>query len=95
MGQSVQEFIKALQAKEREEYEKKRDAHLIKLGLVNENENINHYSKTKTAAHTRWDAEKKMWYYSTYAPLAISDDEYEEIKRLTKNTQGKTESFVL
>lgn len=92
MGQTVQEFIQAAQAKEREEFERKRDFHLIGLGLIDSEKSTKYYSKYQSSVYTMWDSEKKMWYYSTPAPLDVTDEEYEEIKRLT---QHKTETPTL
>ena len=92
MGQTVQEFIQAAQAKEREEFERKRDLHLIKLGLVDDSKTVTSYSKYQTSIHTYWDSEKQMYFAKTAAPLSVSDEEYEEIKRLT---QHKTETPTL
>lgn len=92
MGQTVQEFIQDAQAKEREEFERKRDFHLIGLGLIDSEKSTKYYSKYQSSVYTMWDSEKKMWYYSTPAPLDVTDEEYEEIKRLT---QHKTETPTL
>ncbi len=92
MGQTVQEFIQAAQAKEREEYEYKRNLHLLELGLIDSEKITKYYSKSQSSVYTMWDSEKQMWYYSTPAPLDVTDEEYEEIKRLSEK---KEEPLVL
>lgn len=100
MGQTVQEFIQAAQAKEREEFERKRNRHLIELGLIDSEKSTKYYSKHKSSVHTMWDSEKQMWYYSTPAPLDVTDEEYKEIKRLSEKKKeplvlnNSTESFL-
>ena len=44
MDAKVKEFLDAAKAKEREIYEKKRDEHLISLGLINKDETAYEYS---------------------------------------------------
>ena len=83
MEKTAQDFIAALKAKEREEYERKRDLHLIELGLVKENM-ITIYSKHMTDMCREWDAEKQMYFKQVNEPISVTDEEYDEIKRLTQ-----------
>ena len=83
MEKTAQDFIAALKAKEREEYERKRDLHLIELGLVKENM-IAIYSKHMTDMCREWDAEKQMYFKQVNEPISVTDEEYDEIKRLTQ-----------
>lgn len=82
MEKTAQDFIAALKAKEREEYERKRDLHLIELGLVKEN-TITIYSRVQTEMCRMWDNEKQMYFNLVKEPIAVTDEEYDEIKRLT------------
>ena len=90
MGQSAQEFISVAKAKAREDYEKKRDAHLIRLGLVDKEKKSIQYSRYQTAEYTTWDPEKQMYFGTVCSPIEVTDEEYEEIKRLTEDKSKET-----
>ena len=95
MGQSVQEFIAAAKTKAREEYEKQRDLHLIELGLVKE-EKTTLYSKFHTDTCNVWDPEKQMYCGTVSQAIDVTDEEYEEIKKLSpkKITPPQTDDFA-
>ena len=85
MNPKVQQFIDEAKAKERAEFEKLRDAHLIKLGLVDEEKSTIEYSKNYSEAlgFVKYDAEKDMYYKGVFVPVEVTDEEYEQIKRYT------------
>ena len=85
MNPKVQQFIDEAKAKERAEFEKQRDAHLIKLGLVDEEKSTIEYSKSYSEAlgFVKYDAEKDMYYKGVFVPVEVTDEEYEQIKRYT------------
>ena len=87
MDAKVKEFLDAAKAKEREAFEKKRDEHLISLGLIDEeSEVVREYSSYYNPRFEKWDVDKKMYYYDRKQPVKVTDEEYEEIlKYSTKN----------
>lgn len=87
MDAKVKEFLDAAKAKEREAFEKKRDEHLISLGLIDEeSEVVREYSSYYSTRFEKWDVDKKMYYYDRKQPVKVTDEEYEEIlKYSTKN----------
>ena len=87
MDAKVKEFLDAAKAKEREAFEKKRDEHLISLGLIDEeSEVVREYSSYYSTRFEKWDVDKKMYYYDIKQPVKVTDEEYEEIlKYSTKN----------
>lgn len=84
MDTKVKEFLDAAKAKEREAFEKKRDEHLISLGLISEV--VREYSSHYSTRFEEWDVDKQMYYYDRKQPVKVTDEEYEEIlKYSTKN----------
>lgn len=85
METQVQEFIEAKRAEQRKQYEQERDKLLISLGLIKEV--VREYSPTHKFKHplyVTWDKEQKNYYYEKSIPYSVTDEEYEEIKRLTQ-----------
>ncbi len=91
--EKIQEFIKAAKTKEREEFEKQRDLHLVSLGLVDETKTVKEYSKVYTSQYPIFDQEKNQYYRVVNIPLEVTDEEYEEIKRLTPPVVDKGEEL--
>ncbi len=87
MDTKVKEFLDAAKAKEREAFERKRDEHLISLGLIDEeSEVVREYSSYYSTRFEKWDVDKKLYYYDRKQPVKVTDEEYEEIlKYSTKN----------
>ena len=83
MNPKVKQFLDKAKAKERAEFEKQRDAHLIKLGLVDEEKSTVEYSDSYSPAcgFEKYDSEQKKYCKSVPAPIEVTDDEYELIKR--------------
>lgn len=85
MNAKVKEFLDGAKAKEREEFEKRRDEHLISLGLLDdESETVRVYSNYRDDLYFYWDEEKKMYYYEGKQPIKVTDEEYEEIIKYSK-----------
>lgn len=85
MNPKVKQFIDEAKAKERAEFEKQRDAHLIKLGLVDEEKSTVEYSEgySPEMGFVNYDSQKDKYYKRTIVPVEVTDDEYEQIKRYT------------
>lgn len=85
MNPKVKQFLEEAKAKERAEFEKQRDAHLVKLGLVDEEKSTLEYSNSYSEAlgFVNYDAEKDMYYKGVFVPVEVTDEEYEQIKRYT------------
>lgn len=86
MDEKVKEFLETAKAKKREAFEKKRDEHLISLGLINEEESVREYSEAYNygKGFVKWDAEQQKYYkYITIVPVSVSDEEYEEIQKVS------------
>ena len=81
MDTKVKEFLDAAKAKEREAFEKKRDEHLISLGLVNEGESVREYADNYNYVFNKWDEEAKKYYREKLVAISVTDEEYEEIKK--------------
>ena len=83
MNPKVKQFLDEAKAKERAEFEKQRDAHLMKLGLVDEEKSTIEYSDSFLPARgfDKYDRELNKYYKSVPAPIEVTDDEYELIKR--------------
>lgn len=81
MDAKVKEFLETAKAKEREAFEKKRDEHLISLGLVNEGESVREYADNYNYIFNKWDGETKKFYREKLVAISVTDEEYEEIKK--------------
>lgn len=85
MDPKVKQFLDEAKAKERAEFEKQRDAHLIKLGLVDEEKSTVEYSESYSLemGFVNYDSQKDKYYKGTVVPVEVTDEEYEQIKRYT------------
>lgn len=81
MNPKVKEFIEAARAKERTKFEEERDAHLISLGLIKET--VRKYSDEFGGGFDHYDKDLKKYYNEFPVPEKVTDEEYEEIKRIT------------
>ena len=94
MSKKVQEFIDKMKKEER----KKRDEHLISLGLIDESKTIITRIDENVYSHTpdsRYDKEKGCYYVETtkYFPIEITDEEYQEILKYSSFANNKTEEI--
>ena len=85
MNPKVKQFLEEAKAKERAEFEKQRDAHLITLGLGDEEKSTLEYSDCYSPAlgFEKYDREQNKYYKRVPAPIEVTDEEYEQIKRYT------------
>ena len=82
MDVKVKEFLDAAKAKEREA----RDKHLVSLGLINEDESVRVYSDIfdQNEGFVRYDKTEKKYYKDVkVVPVSVSDEEYEEIQKVS------------
>ena len=84
MDTKVKEFLEEARAKERKAFERKRDEHLISLGLIKETKK--EYSDYYSYTYSNYDDETKKYYQLINVPVEVSDDEYEEIKKFSAPT---------
>lgn len=94
MNPKVKQFLEEAKAKERAEFEKQRDAHLIKLGLVDEDKSTIEYSDCYTPAYgfEKYDRELNKYYKRVPAPIEVTDEEYELIKRYSATKPTVTQN---
>lgn len=90
MNAKVQEFIEKMKAEE----QKKRDEHLISLGLIDDElsyEEKKYVEESELAEDVYWDDERKEYYKSTkvLVPLKVTDDEYQEILKYSALLEQK------
>ena len=96
MDPKLQKFIEKAQATERKAYEKERDAMLLSLGLVNEDDTIlREYSPTYEYPYLNYDPEKKAYYREIKGtPISITDEEYELLKKYVPKTAYKQSESI-
>lgn len=88
MNEIVKNFIEEARVKERKAYEDERDQLLISLGLVN---TVREYTDRHAPNFLDWDDQEKKFYHSKQIPITITDEEYEEIKKIVKQSTSKKE----
>lgn len=78
MNPKVEELISKKQEEIKKEKQKKRENHLIRLGLTTgiQRKYMEHYT---TSPDCKWDEEKQMYYIDSAVAMEVSDDEYAEI----------------
>lgn len=91
MNQRVEKFIEEAKSRKRQEYERERDELLVKLGLTEEEKVYSDDAHLRP--HSQWDAAKRAWYY--LKPIAVSDEEYEEIKKWAPCDKADTPSVKI
>ncbi len=79
MNAKVEEFLNL----KKDEEKKRRDEHLVSLGLIDESKTVRgrKYSQYWKEGYERYDGDKDMYFCETevYAPLEVTDEEYNEI----------------
>ena len=79
MNAKVEEFLNLKKAEEK----KRRDEHLVSLGLVDESKTVRgrKYSRFWSEEYEQYDGDKDMYFCEkeVYAPLEVTDEEYCEI----------------
>lgn len=91
---SAKDFIEAAHKEERASFEKERDELLISLGLFDEEKTSREYSDDRVYPFVNWDNETGKYYYDKKVPLAVTDEEYLEIKRIAKTKEGEEEIYI-
>ena len=96
MDPKVKEFIEAAKSEERAKFEKKRNIHLFKLGLVNK---VRQYSNEKNINYPYYDEKENKYYREIPVPVEVTDEEYEEIMRwapkdIIKDTESEDNSDI-
>ena len=89
MDLKVKEFIDAAKSKEREEFERQRDALLISLGLV-KSEKERKFSKRRSAYFPQYDEETKQYFGEFIVAADVTDEEYQEIRRIAQKREQKS-----
>ena len=90
MNEKVQEFIKRM----KEEQEKQKNKHLITLGLIDESKTTEKREYLDNfIAGAKLDGAKNQYYIETkeYAPIEVTDEEYEEILKYAPIEEEKNE----
>ncbi len=91
MNIKIQEFIDRKKEEKKASELKKRDEHLISLGLVDESRStcgIKYLDNWNGSKECQWDDKKGKYYIKTEVPAAIevTDEEYEEILKYSSPT---------
>ena len=101
MNPKVEKFLSEMKESKANEAKRRRDEHLISLGLVDESKRIESrkYSQYWSKKYPNYDKYKDMYYSDTEQPLPIeiSDEEYEEILKiapLSESVTKKEKSFA-
>ena len=81
MDEKLQKYLDEAKAKER----RKKDELLISLGLTKD-ETVRIYSESYSDVYNKWDAETDKYYADVKVPIAVTDEEYEEIKKYASNS---------
>lgn len=89
MDAKLKEFLDAARLKERQAFEQERDDHLISLGLLDEDETTYIYSDSYDSEQgfIFYNPELNKHYKIIPVPIKVSDEEYEEIKKLSAPTK--------
>ena len=95
MNVKVQEFINKMKEEEKSKELKRREEHLVSLGLLDENKitkgrvYLDNWDGTKDC---KFDNDKNMYYKEDYipAPLEVTDEEYQEILKYAPITKNET-----
>ena len=87
----VKEFLESRRSAERQKFEKERDELLMSLGLV---ENVKEYSPNgaKTPKYVKLDAETNMYYRVKKVPVTVTDEEFEEIRKVAAKPVAQNKS---
>lgn len=91
---SAKAFIEAAHKEERASFEKEREELLISLGLFDEEKTSREYSDDRVYPFVNWDNETGKYYYDKKVPLAVTDEEYLEIKRIAKTKEVEEEIYI-
>ena len=95
MNAKVQEFIDKKKSELKEEELKKREEHLISLGLVDESKSVEgvvYFDIWDGSEECKWDEEKQRYVKRSYvpAPIEVTDEEYQEILKYAPKERTET-----
>lgn len=80
MNVQVQEFINKMKEEQKEKELKKREEHLVSLGLIDENKSTYKTSKVfPNEEGWKFDYIKQTYYKETPEAIEVTDEEYQEI----------------
>lgn len=98
MNAKVQEFIDKMKKEQEKRELITRNTHLTSLGLVDTNKSYTErkYSNTFGDGYRQFDEEKKLYYkeITVYAPIEVTDEEYQEILKYAPVKSQNTEKIV-
>ena len=77
MNPKVEELISKKKEEIKNQTLKKRQQHLIKLGLVSDERIIQYQDNWDNSPECKWDREKNKYYKEIAAPIEVTDEEYE------------------
>lgn len=87
MNEKVEELISKRKEELRKQSLKRRNQHLVDLGLVSEKSTRQYFDTWQNTSDCKWDEEKKKYYVGVEVPLEVTDEEYAEIcKYFPENT---------
>ncbi len=90
MNVKVEEFLNL----KKDEEKKRRDEHLVSLGLVDESKTVRmrKYSRFWSEEYEQYDGDKDMYFCekNVHAPLEVTDEEYKEILKYAPQISEKT-----
>lgn len=91
----MNEKVEALISKRKEELRKRslkrRNQHLVDLGLVSEKSTRQYFDTWQNTPDCKWDEEKKKYYIGVEVPLEVTDEEYAEICKYFPETTSMVE----
>ena len=92
MNPKVEELISKKQEEIKEQQLKKREKHLISLGLTKDETQIQYLDYYTNSPDCKWDAEKKKYYIGVASALDITDEEYAEICKYFPEKENPTDN---
>lgn len=81
---SVQEFIEAMNKKQKQEEENIKNEILIHFGLIDKEKSEREYFPYFVNDKCKWDEDLGKYYIEKPVPLEVSDEEYNEILKLAE-----------
>lgn len=79
MNPKVEELISKKQEEIKSEKQKKRENHLISLGLTTDGTQRKYLEYYTNSPDCKWDEEKQMYYIGSAVAIDVTDEEYAEI----------------
>ena len=92
MNPKVEELISKKKEEIKEQQLKKREKHLISLGLTKDETQIQYLDYYTNSPDCKWDAEKKKYYIGVASALDVTDEEYAEICKYFPEKENPTDN---